>query len=246
MHDHRTLMPRNPSRKSDVTTVGAQPSPIGRGAHVNPPNRFEVLRAEPDFEHLEHDDEYLAALDRPATVYLKDTSRSVVTENDRPDIPFRYSLNPYRGCAHGCAYCYARPYHEYFGLSAGLDFEAKVFVKLDAPTLLGEFLSRPRWVPDTIVFSGVTDCYQPAERQFRLTRGCLEVALEAKQPVSIITKNALVTRDLDVLRAMAAERLVHVALSVTTLDEKLARSMEPRTSPPNSRLETLPKLSPAR
>ncbi|MGE3314965.1 MAG: PA0069 family radical SAM protein [Planctomycetaceae bacterium] len=222
-----------------------KPAPKGRGAHVNPANRFDVLQAEPDFEHLEHDEEYLADLDRPKTVYFNDTSRTVVTENDSPDIPFRYSLNPYRGCSHGCAYCYARPYHEYLGLSAGLDFEAKVFVKLDAPLRFREFLSRPGWKPETITFSGVTDCYQPAEARFRVTRGCLEVALEARQPVAIITKNALVTRDLDLLEEMAALRLVHVALSITTLDEPLARSLEPRTSPPQSRLNAIRELSEA-
>src|SRR5206468_2027525 len=139
---------------------------------------------------------FLAELGRPKTEYLPDTSQSVISENDSPDIPFRYSLNPYRGCAHGCSYCYARPTHEYLGLNAGLDFETKVFVKHDAPQLFREFLARPKWLPEPIMFSGVTDCYQPAEREFRLTRGCLEVALEARQPVTLITKNALVARDL--------------------------------------------------
>lgn len=222
-----------------------QPQPRGRGAHFNPPNRFDILQTQPDYEQIEFDDEYLADLNRPKTVYFNDTSRTVVTENDSPDIPFRFGLNPYRGCAHGCAYCYARPYHEYLGLSAGLDFETKIFVKLDAPVLFREFLARPQWTPEPITFSGITDCYQPAEARFRVTRGCLEVALEARQPVALITKNALVTRDLDLLAEMAAHRIVHVALSITTLDDSLARALEPRTSPPGSRLEAVRRLSDA-
>jgi len=222
-----------------------RPMPKGRGTSLNPTNRFTGAHRELDFEHVEHDDEFLDELEHPETEYFPDASKSVVTQNDSPDIPFRYSLNPYRGCAHGCAYCYARPYHEFLGLSAGLDFETKVFVKHSAPALLREFLARPAWNPETIVFSGVTDCYQPAERRFRLTRGCLEVALEARQPVSIITKNALVTRDLDLLGQMAAANIVHVSLSITTLDESLARSMEPRTSPPRSRLAAIARLAEA-
>src|SRR6185295_913480 len=141
------------------------------------------------------------------TEFLADTSQSVVTQNDSPDISFRYSLNPYRGCEHGCAYCYARPYHEYLGLNAGIDFESKIFVKEQAPALFREFLSRDGWQPELIMLSGVTDCYQPAERRFRLTRGCLEVALTARQPLSLITKNALILRDLDLLSEMGTRRL---------------------------------------
>ena len=145
----------------------------------------------------------------------------------------------------GGAYCYARPTHEYLGLSAGLDFESKVFFKPRAPQLLRDWLSRSNWNPETIMFSGVTDCYQPAERQFQLTRGCLEVALEARQPIAIITKNALVTRDIDLLQQMAENRTVSVALSMTTLDEPLARAMEPRTSTPVARLRTINELTAA-
>src|SRR5262249_33844148 len=148
-------------------------------------------------------------------------------------------------CSHGCSYCYARPTHEYLGLSAGLDFETKVFVKEGAPALLREFLARPGWRPEPIALSGVTDPYQPAERHFRLTRGCLEGAAEARQPVSVITKNALVLRDLDLLGDLAAEHLVHVNVSVTTLDPGLARSMEPRTSTPAARLRAVRELSDA-
>jgi DNA repair photolyase len=156
---------------------------------------------------------------------------------------FRYSVNPYRGCQHGCAYCYARPTHEYLGFSAGLDFETRIIVKHDAPELLRDFLSRPSWQPEEIVFSGVTDCYQPAERQFRLTRQCLAVALECRQPIGIVTKNALVVRDLDLLREMASLGLVQVNVSVTTLDAELARVMEPRTSIPAARLRAMQALS---
>jgi DNA repair photolyase len=222
-----------------------QPAPAGRGAHVNPPNRFDRVHSEPDLADCEHDAELLAALDRPPTEYLADKSRAVVTENDSPDISFRYSINPYRGCAHGCSYCYARPTHEYLGLSAGLDFETKVFVKHDAPALLREFLCRRGWQAETIVMSGVTDPYQPAEREYRITRGCLEVLLEARQPVGVITKNALITRDLDILREMAALGTVKVAVSVTTLDAELARAMEPRTSTPAARLRTITALTDA-
>lgn len=222
-----------------------KPVPKGRGSHINPPNRFEAKHSEPDFEHLEHDEEYLEQLGHPATEYLPDNSQSLVSENDSPDVPFRYSVNPYRGCAHGCSYCYARPTHEYLGMNAGLDFETKVFVKHRAPELFREWLARDAWRPESITFSGVTDCYQPAEREFRLTRGCLEVALEARQPVFIITKNALVTRDLDLLEELSKWNAVGVALSITSLDPELRRAMEPRTSIPAARLRAIRELSAA-
>ncbi len=221
------------------------PKPKGRGSPINPPNRFEKTRHEPDFEQLEHDDKFLDELRRNETEYLPDTSKTVVSENDSPDIPFRYSMNPYRGCSHGCRNCYARPTHEYLGLSAGLDFETKIFVKHDAAVVFRELLSRPKWKPEAIVLSGVTDPYQPGERQFLVTRQCLEVALEARQPISIITKNALVVRDLDLLREMGALRLVHVSVSITTLDAGLARAMEPRTSSPTARLNAVRALADA-
>src|SRR5579872_5831409 len=220
-------------------------TPKGRSAHSSPPNRFEKVHAEADFEQLEHDDEFIEQLSVVPTEFLPDASKSVVTENDSPDVPFRYSLNPYRGCEHGCAYCYARPTHEYLGLGAGIDFESKIFVKEHAADLFREFLSRDRWQSELIAFSGVTDCYQPAERRFRITRGCLEVALEARQPVGIITKNALVLRDLDLLQEMARLHLMHVNLSVTSLDDELARSMEPRTSRPRARLRAVETLAAA-
>jgi DNA repair photolyase len=215
----------------------------GRGAHVQPANPHLAVRCEDDFEHVAKDEDFLAELDRLPTEYLPDESQSIVAENDSPDIGFRYSVNPYRGCAHGCSYCYARPYHEYLGFSAGLDFETKVLVKHRAPELLREWLARRSWRPETIAFSGVTDCYQPAEREFELTRGCLEVAADCRQPIGIITKNALVTRDVDLLQELAAHRAVRVCLSITTLDAKLARAMEPRTSSPAARLRTIRELS---
>jgi DNA repair photolyase len=220
-------------------------APKGRAAQSSPPNRFEKVHREPDYEQLEHDAEFLEELGTSTTEFLPDTSQSIISENDSPDVPFRYSLNPYRGCEHGCAYCYARPTHEYLGLNAGLDFESKIFVKHRAPELFREFLGRDRWQSELIAMSGVTDCYQPAERRFRLTRACLEVALEARQPIGIITKNALVIRDVDLLAEMARLNLVHVHLSVTSQDEELARTMEPRTSRPAARLRAIAALTAA-
>jgi DNA repair photolyase len=217
----------------------------GRGAAIQPANPYLPVHVEPDLEHVEADEEYLTQLGRPPTEYLPDESQSIVSENDSPDIGFRYSVNPYRGCSHGCSYCYARPGHEYLGLSAGLDFETKVLVKFRAAELFREFLAKPSWRPETIVFSGVTDCYQPAERQFRITRACVEVAAECRQPIGIITKNALVVRDLDLLSQLAEHNAVRVSLSITSLDPKLARVMEPRTSSPEARLRALRELTQA-
>jgi DNA repair photolyase len=219
------------------------PAAKGRGSQLNPPNRFGGPYYEVDFEHLEHDTEYLEDLRNRPTEYIPDHSRSIVTENDSPDVGFRYSINPYRGCSHGCSYCYARQTHEYLGFNAGLDFETKILVKEGAPELFREFLRRASWKPEPIALSGVTDCYQPGEQHFRLTRGCLEVAAEARQPMSIITKNALVLRDLAVLRDMATDNLVHVNISVTTLDGDLGRSMEPRTSTPMARMRAIQSLA---
>jgi len=217
----------------------------GRGAATQPANPYLPVRIEADLEQVAEDQEFLAALDRPSTEYLPDDSQSIVAENDSPDIGFRYSVNPYRGCSHGCSYCYARPTHEYFGLSAGLDFETKVFVKYRAADLLRDFLARPSWRPETIVFSGVTDCYQPAERQFQITRACVAVVAECRQPIGIITKNALVTRDIDLLSKLAEHQAVCVSLSITTLDAPLARRMEPRTSSPEARLRAIDLLAAA-
>jgi len=215
------------------------------GSRIDPPNRFDKVHRESDFEHLEWDKEHLRTFSDRKIEYLTDASKSIISENDSPDIPFRYSLNPYRGCVHACPYCYARPGHEYLGFNAGMDFETKIVVKHDAPRLFREFLARDRWEPELVVFSGVTDCYQPAERRFRLTRGCLEVALECRQPVGIVTKNALVVRDLNILRDLASQGLARVFVSVTTLDATLARDMEPRTSIPSARLRAIEELAEA-
>lgn len=215
------------------------------GSHIDPPNRFERVHVEADFEQLEPDDEHSDQTPRRDIEYFTDGTRSIVTENKSPDIPFRYSINPYRGCVHACTYCYARNTHEYLGLNAGLDFETKILVKHNAPELLREFLSAKTWKPETIVFSGVTDCYQPAEREYRLTRGCLEVAARCNQPVGIVTKNALVLRDLDLFRDLASRRMVNVYMSINSLDAELARDMEPRTSTPAARLRAVEALASA-
>lgn len=207
--------------------------PRGRGAPRNPTGRFErieVLSEETPPERL-------------PTVFLRDDSRTIVARNESPDIPFAVSINPYRGCEHGCIYCYARPYHEYLGFSAGLDFETRILVKERAPELLQRELGSPRWAPQVLAVSGVTDPYQPIERKLELTRRCLEVLARCRNPVTLITKNALVTRDLDHLRELARHRAVAVALSITTLDAELARRLEPRTSHPRDRLKTLRALS---
>lgn len=221
------------------------PDAKGRGAPISPGNRFESVSRQWDLEHVADDEEYLDGLADPRTEYLDDDSKTIVTKNNSPDVYFTYSLNPYRGCLHGCAYCYARPYHEYLGFNAGLDFETKIVVKRDAGALFRDFLADPKWRPEPIMLSGVTDPYQPCERQFRVTRSCLEVALEARQPIDIITKNALITRDLDLLGEMARLRLVRAAISLTTLDADLARTLEPRTSAPHARLRAIRELSSA-
>ena len=215
------------------------------GSKIDPPNRFEAAHRERDLEHVEWDTEYLRGLGNRRIEYFDDASRSLISENTSPDIPFRYSINPYRGCVHGCSYCYARNSHEYLGFNAGLDFETKIVVKKQAPDLLRDLLSRDRYVVEPLMFSGVTDCYQPAEREFRLTRQCLEIALECRQPVSIITKNALVTRDLDLLGPMAERNLVSVYLSINSLDAEFARAMEPRTSVPAARMRAVKLLAEA-
>src|SRR5215471_14044126 len=177
---------------------GELPQPqriVGRGAQIEPPNRFERVRAEADWEQLEYEIQP-GEERRVPTEFFADTSKSLITSNDSPDIPFRYSINPYRGCEHGCAYCYARPGHETLGLNAGVDFETKVLYKPDAARLLRAELCKPSWSGEVIAISGVTDCYQPAERQFKITRSCLEVLVEARQAFGIITKNALVLRDM--------------------------------------------------
>ena len=215
----------------------SRPSAPARGAASNPPNRFEGLAFERDADWDPEQDPL------PRTVFLRDHTSRIITCNDSPDVGFENSINPYRGCEHGCAYCYARPTHEYLGFSAGLDFETKIMVKLDAPRLLREELSAPGWVPKVIALSGVTDPYQPVERRLKVTRGCLAVLAEFRNPVAVVTKNNLVTRDLDLLAELAHHRAAAVFLSVTTLDPELRKALEPRTSPPAARLAAIGALA---
>ena len=215
------------------------PSIPGRGVSRNPPNRFERLSVEPDPEAAE------ASPERPKTQFLRDTSRSVISYNKSPDLGFDASLNPYRGCEHGCSYCYARPFHEYLGFSAGLDFETRIVVKEDAPELLRRELDAPGWTPQLLTLSGVTDAYQPIERRLGLTRRCLEVLAEHRNPVSVVTKNELVTRDIDHLAELASVGASLVWVSVTSLDASLANRLEPRASTPERRLAAIRALSDA-
>jgi DNA repair photolyase len=227
---------------------GPPPDPLatltyrGRGAAHNPANRFEPIEVVPDGDAL---DGLLADAEdiSPRTVFLRDTTRTLIARNTSPDIGFDASINPYRGCEHGCIYCYARPTHEYFGLSVGLDFETKIFVKQDAPALLRAELMKKSWQPQVIAISGVTDPYQPAERRFRITRRLLEVLLEFRNPVGLITKNHLITRDVDLLAELAALQLVSVSVSVTSLRNDIQRVMEPRTATPARRLAAIETLA---
>lgn len=211
----------------------------GRGAVVSPGNRFEKGAYAPDPE-IEPEPSVA-----PATELIPDRTRQIIAKNDSPDVGFARSVNPYRGCEHGCVYCFARPTHEYLGYSAGIDFETKILVKHDAPELLRRELASPRWQPQVVAMSGVTDPYQPVERKLELTRGCLRVLAEFRNPVTIITKNALVARDADYLSELAAVGAASVNLSITSLQSELARTMEPRTSMPQRRLEAVRALSAA-
>jgi DNA repair photolyase len=208
----------------------------GRGASCNPPNRFERLHVD-----LEPD----PAADRPETVLLRDRTRSILAFNDSPDVGFDVGVNPYRGCSHGCVYCYARPTHEYLGFSAGLDFETRILVKEEAPELLERALASRSWEPTVIGLSGNTDAYQPAERKLGLTRRCLEVLATFRNPVQIVTKSHLVTRDVDLLGELARHRAVTVVLSVTSLRPEVQRAMEPRASTPARRIEAIRVLAEA-
>ena len=207
----------------------------GRGAQENTPNRFARHHLEPIDIELPPDDE----LPPVRTQYFRDTSRTILARNDSPDISFTYSLNPYRGCEHGCIYCYARPSHEYLGFSAGLDFESRIMVKPDAAKLLRETLAARSWIPQMVALSGNTDCYQPVERTLELTRACLEVFLDFRNPVGIVTKNGMILRDIDLLRELNAHGAVRVMMSITTLDPDLCRKLEPRASTISKRLEAI-------
>lgn len=211
----------------------------GRGVNLNTVNRFSELAVELDPDEVTEDDL------RVRTRFLDDTSRTVVSTNDSPDVAFDASLNPYRGCEHGCSYCYARPTHEYLGLSAGLDFERIILVKRHAATLLEAQLRSPKWRPRVLMLSGVTDPYQPVERRLKITRSTLEVLARYRNPVSLITKNALVTRDIDILAEMASWNGAVVTLSITTLDEGLRAKLEPRTATVAARLRAMRELAAA-
>ena len=214
--------------------------PRGRGVANNPDNRFEKLQfAQEEFEQ-EHFEEEAPS---NKTNFFRDSSKSILSKNTSPDVGFDYSVNPYRGCEHGCVYCYARPSHEYLGFSAGLDFETKIMIKENAPELLRKKLMSKSWKPSVINLSGVTDCYQPIERKLKLTRKCLQVLAEFKNPFCIITKNQLVTRDLDILKEMATINATAVFISVTSLNPKLTEKMEPRTTRPAGRLKTIETLA---
>ena len=210
----------------------------GRGATWNPQNRFETLEYIRDEEAPPDDTS-------PRTIYLRDPTRTIIATNDSPDIGFEASINPYRGCEHGCIYCYARPTHEYLGMSAGLDFETRILVKEDAPTLLWEELNAKKWQPKLLAISGVTDPYQPIEKRLGITRGCLAVLADFRNPVAVITKNHLVTRDADLLADLAKDNAARVFVSITTLDPSLQRTMEPRTSTPELRLDAIATLAAA-
>lgn len=211
----------------------------GRGAGHNPPNRFIPLYYEEDPARLDPDGP------SPRTEFFADRSQSIIARNDSPDVAFTHSLNPYRGCEHGCSYCYARPFHEYLGFSAGLDFETKIMVKEDAPELLRRELMAKSYEPTWLALSGVTDAYQPIERRMKITRRCLEVLVEFRNPVGIVTKNHLVARDIDLLKELAAVGAAVVILSVTTLNAELARVLEPRASSPTARLQAMTELAAA-
>ena len=214
----------------------------GRGASWSPANRFERLHV--DLADVDVAGVDLAAEERPRrqTQFFRDATKTIVARNESPDVGFETSVNPYRGCEHGCIYCYARPSHEYLGFSGGLDFESKIMVKTNAPQLLEAELLSSKWNPQVIMMSGVTDPYQPVERKLKLTRRCLEVLAKFRNPVAMITKNRLITRDVDLLRELANYDAAAVNISVTSLDVKLQRVLEPRTSPPQARLKTVARL----
>jgi len=213
----------------------------GRGSQIKSGNKF--LKAQYVTDHIEGLDEPL--LENPKTQIFQETPKKILNRVDSPDLGFGYSMNPYQGCEHGCIYCYARNTHEYYGFSAGLDFESKIIVKKNAAQLLEQELLKPNWNAVPIMLSGNTDCYQPQEKKFEITRDLLKVLAQYRHPVSIICKNSLVLRDLDVLQDLASDNLVHVYISITTLDEELRRTLEPRTASSIKRLKTVEALAKA-
>lgn len=215
----------------------------GRGAQLNTPNKYSSERHELRSDFLEYCSNQGENIQVKKTKYVSVYPKTIVNKVNSPDVGLSYSLNPYQGCEHGCTYCYARNTHEYWGYSAGIDFEQQILVKAQAHLLLELFLKRRAWLPKPIVLSGNTDCYQPAERRFKLTRKCLEVFLKYKHPVGIITKNSLILRDLDLLKKLAEFNLIIVNISITTLNDKLRRVMEPRTASISKRFDLIKTLS---
>ncbi|WP_418508889.1 PA0069 family radical SAM protein [Corallibacter sp.] len=215
----------------------------GRGAQINVPNKFFELRHEMRDDFLEYCAKEGEKPDKNKTLYLPIFPKTIVNKVASPDVGMAYSMNMYQGCEHGCIYCYARNTHEFWGYSAGLDFERRILVKKDAPKLLEAFITRKKWHAYPIVMSGNTDCYQPAEKEFKITRQCLEVFLKYRHPVAIITKNALILRDLDILKELAKHNLINVNISITSLSENTRRVLEPRTATIKKRLETVKILS---
>jgi DNA repair photolyase len=232
-----------PIKKDNAAEENQQPADYlqGRGAQINTHNRF--IKNEFTREHIEGIDDWTES--NIATQYIEQQAKTIVNKVDSPDVNMWYSMNPYAGCEHGCIYCYARNVHEYWGYSAGLDFERKIIVKKNAPQLLRKFLMNPKWKCMPISLSGNTDCYQPAEQKYRLTRGLLEVCNEFNQPVGMITKNAGMLRDLDLLQEMASKKLVSILVSITSFNEDLRRVMEPRTTTAVQRLKLINELSKA-
>ncbi len=211
----------------------------GRGAQIKTGNKY--LKAQYNTDHIEGLDEDL--ITNPGTQIFHETSKKIVNKVNSPDLNFGWSMNPYQGCEHGCIYCYARNTHEYYGFSAGLDFESKIIIKQNAAELLEKHILQPSWHAVPIMLSGNTDCYQPQEKKFKITRSMLLVLLKYKHPVGIITKNGLIQRDIDILKDLARDRLVHVMISITTLNESLRRQMEPRTASAIKRLQTIEALT---
>lgn len=261
-------LPRVPGDDFTYADKLLQGSQRGRGAQLNPGNRFESTRLHVLGEHLDDlqreagllpsEDESSAAIGqstevqsedehgkRVVTHVYADRTRTLINRVDSPDIGFNWTINPYRGCEHGCIYCYARPFHEQLGFSSGLDFETKIVAKYDAPAMLRKEIDKPSWKGECIGMSGVTDCYQPLEKKLRITRGCLEVMAASKQPVSIVTKSSLILRDLDLLSELAKWNAVYVAISLTSLDSRMASKLEPRACSPARRIEAIRQLSAA-
>lgn len=222
----------------------------GRGAALNPANRFETVSLSILGEHLDEDTQQrqgkAVTKQQIQTQVIADDARTLINPVDSPDLPFKWTVNPYRGCEHGCIYCYARPGHETMGLSCGVDFETRLFAKFDAPRILRKELARRSWVGEPIILSGVTDAYQPVESKLRITRRCIELFAECRQPISVVTKNRMVLRDLDLLEMLARHDAATVCISLTSLDSHVAAKMEPRASCPQDRLHAIRRLSEAR